>query len=199
MIAVPDLPYAYDALEPALSKEQVECHYEKHTRKYYDKVNELIKGTIFEDATDINSIVSKKTLTSVNSILFNNMAQAWNHTFFWNSLAPSSGSPSDELKHLIDIEFGSMTKFKQSFVEKATTHFGSGWCWLINKNGKLLIKTTPNAGTPLTTADERPLFCMDLWEHSYYLQYQADRAGYIKALWEHINWDFINDNYAAND
>ena len=201
MIKLPPLPYKYDALVPALTPHQVECHYDKHTRKYYDAVNELIKGTVYEDITDAGKILNKKTLASADSVLFNNLAQAWNHTFYWNGIAPvdSIGAPSDELKTAIIHDFGSMNELKSKVIDKASHHFGSGWLWVVYKGGKMVVKTTPNAGTPLTVDGEHPLLVIDLWEHAwlYCPEYAADKLSYLEAVWKQLNWNFINDNYAT--
>lgn len=201
MIKLPPLPYKYDELLPALPAHQVECHYDKHTRKYYDAVNELIKGTVYENVTDIATILNKKTLASADSVLFNNLAQAWNHTFYWNCLAPISpeSTPSPSLTTAIDHEFGSIKELQKRAMDKANHHFGSGWLWLVQKSGKLVLKTTPNAGTPLTTDGEHPLFVIDLWEHAYLYspEYAADKSAYLEAVWKQLNWNFINDNYTT--
>lgn len=197
MIDMPPLPYAENALEPVISTETISYHYSKHTKKYYDTMNTLIKGTTFENYTDLEHMLSKKTLQTGDSALFNNVAQAWNHTFYWNCLAPEEkvGTPSEELVKEIDREFGSMEKFKEQVIEKATKHFASGWCWIIVKNERIMIKTMPNANTPLTTPGETPLFVIDLWEHAHYIDYPADRPKYLKSIWNLLNWNFINDNY----
>lgn len=201
MIKLPPLPYDYDALEPALSAHQVKTHYDKHTRKYYDTLNDLIKGTIYEGVETLEELLTKKTLTSMDSILFNNAAQAWNHSFLWNSLTPNADSQSTnkELVDQIKTDFGSLASMKKLFIEKATQHFGSGWCWIVLKNGKLVIKTSPNATTPLVTTGEHPLATIDLWEHAYLYdpQYEADRTAYINSMWTLLNWNFIYDNFAA--
>jgi Fe-Mn family superoxide dismutase len=197
MIQFPELPYAEDALEPHMSKVVISYHYGKHTKKYYDTLNSLIKGTAFDDVDTLEQLVSKKTLQTGDSALFNNAAQAWNHTFFWQCLSPinDAGEVSPDLERELEREFGSFERFKETVTEKATKHFASGWCWVILKNGKIMVKSTPNANTPLTSDGEVPLFTIDLWEHSHYLQYPADRPAYIKAIWSILNWNFINDNF----
>lgn len=201
MIKLPPLPYDYNALEPALSAHQVKTHYDKHTRKYYDTLNDLIKGTIYEDVETLEELLTKKTLASMDSILFNNAAQAWNHTFLWNSLTPNAETQSTnkELADQIKTDFGSLAAMKKLFIEKATQHFGSGWCWIVLKNGKLIVKTSPNATTPLVTAGEHPLAAIDLWEHAYLYdpQYEADRTAYVNSMWTLLNWNFIYDNFTA--
>jgi Fe-Mn family superoxide dismutase len=200
MIPIPKLPYAEDALEPHMSKDTVALHYGKHTTKYYETLNTLIKGTSFEDTVDtLEQLVNKKALVSGDTALFNNAAQAWNHTFFWRCLAPTSsaGKMSPDLEKAVIREYGSVDKFKDAVIEKANKHFGSGWCWVIVKNGKITIKTLPNASTPLTSSGEVPLFTIDLWEHAwlYDPQYAANKLAYIKATWNILDWTFINGNY----
>jgi superoxide dismutase, Fe-Mn family len=198
MIEIPPLPYAYDALEPALSKHQVQVHYDKHTVKYYDTVNELIKGTSYADVTSIKDLLTKKTLSSADSVLFNNAAQAWNHTFFWSCFTPDEKGQQmpDALEDRIMADFDSVAAMKKIFIDKATQHFGSGWCWIVLKNGKLIIKTTPNATTPLVTAGEYPLAVIDLWEHAYLYdpQYEADKAAYINNMWPLLDWNAVYAN-----
>ena len=201
MIKTPPLPYEYDALEPVLSKHQVQVHYDKHTVKYYDTVNKLIKGTSYEGVASVEELLTKKTLASADSILFNNAAQAWNHSFFWNCLTTTDAATviPDSLEDRIISDFDSVAVMKKTFIDKATQHFGSGWCWLILKNGKLIIKTTPNAATPLVTTGEHPLAVMDLWEHAYLYdsQYEADKAAYVTNLWSLLNWKNIDANLRA--
>lgn len=200
MIKLPPLPYEYDALEDKLSSRVVRTHYDIHTRKYYSTVNELIKGTIYEDATDAESLLTKKTMAAADSTLFNNIAQAWNHTFFWDGLSATSNIAdigSNLLDHL-QRDIGPIATIKKQFIDKATQHFGSGWAWIVLKNGKIIIKTTPNAGSPLTSG-EYPLIGIDLWEHSYYLQYISDKRGYLNAVWGLINWKVVNDRYNKKD
>lgn len=198
MIKIPPLPYAYDALEPVLSKHQVQVHYDKHTVKYYDTVNELIKGTSYEGAESVEELLTRKTLSSADSVLFNNAAQAWNHSFFWNCLTAEETAMTmpDSLEDRIMSDFDSVAAMKKMFIDKATQHFGSGWCWLILKNGKIIIKTTPNATTPLVTTGERPLAVIDLWEHAYLYdpQYEADKVAYVNNVWSLLNWKNINAN-----
>jgi len=194
---MPALPYAKNALEPHLSKEVVEYHYDKHTRKYYDTANELAKDTMYA-RWDLEDIISKDLIKRVDSKFFNNVTQAFNHTFYWDGMTSSDsvGKPSDELKKAIDEKFGSYDKFVKQFVEKATGLFGSGWCWLVVYTGELQIKTTPNGGCPLTEDGVTLLLACDLWEHAHYLQYPADRAGYIDKWWNVVNWDKVNERYS---
>lgn len=196
MFEMPKLKYAEDALEPHISAEVVKFHYHKHTQKYFDTANELIKGTVFADKS-FEEVISKDSLLKMDSKLFNNVSQAWNHAFYWDCLTPASqsGNPSKELSDAFDETFGSFDEFVKVFTDKATKFFGSGWCWLVMKDGNLSIKTTPNANSPLTEKGATPLLTCDVWEHAHYLQYPADRAAYVKAFWNVVNWDFVNENY----
>ena len=201
MIKLPPLPYEYDALMPTLSEHQVRVHYNKHTKGYFTTTNKLITGTIYEDVTDIEALLNKKTLTSIDSILFNAAAQARNHMVFWNSISPNEGNHTipTALETHIKEDFGSVDKLKQAFIEKATQHFGSGWCWITLKNGKMVLKTTPNATTVLVSPNERPLIVIDLWEHAYLYdpQYEADKKAYVTNIWNIINWKYAHDNYES--
>lgn len=195
----PPLPYAENALEPLLSAHEVKIHYTKHTAKYFETTNKLIKGTVYDRATNLEDIVNKHALTSVDGKLFNNACQAWNHTFYWNCIGPEadSGKPSDNLMHHIEEAFNSFDEFKTKFCEAATDHFGSGWAWLIYKGDKLIIKTTPNARNPLTDDGHIPLLTLDVWEHAYLYdpQYAADRKAYVNNVWKLINWAFVSDQF----
>lgn len=196
--SMPELPYAHDALEPHMSEDVVKYHYDKHTAKYFDTVNKLIKGTIFEKSDNLSDLLTKNALMRGDTSLFNNAAQAWNHVFWWETLSPpaDAGRPSEQLIDAIKQTFQSFDVFKAEFNEKANKHFGSGWVWVVYKNDKLYIKTTPNAGTPITEADTTPIMVCDLWEHAYYLQHPADKASYIDAMWNIYNWKVINERYS---
>lgn len=193
---VPPLKFAEDALEPHISADTVRFHYGKHTKKYFEVANSLAKGTVYEDKT-LEQVMTKDSLLRMESVLFNNVCQAWNHAFYWDCLTPpnKSGKPSDKLKSALDEAFGSYDDFVKKFEEKATKHFGSGWAWLVFKDGDLSIKTTPNAGSPLTDKGSIPLLTCDVWEHAYYLDYQNDRAGYVKKFWNVVNWEFVNERF----
>lgn len=195
----PPLPYAEDALEPALSKEEVHLHYAKHTAKYFEKLNELVKGTPFAKVGSLDELMTRKHLADMDTKIFNNACQAWNHTFYWDCLCPvdQSTQPSVELLAKIKERYGSFADFKKKFSDTATDHFGSGWTWLIVKDGELIIKATPNARNPWNDPSHIPIFTMDLWEHShlYMEEYFADRKAYVKALWSIINWDFVNEQF----
>ena len=188
---LPALPYAMDALQPHISKETLEFHYGKHHQTYVTNLNNLIKGTEFENSS-LDEIVKKSS-----GGVFNNAAQIWNHTFYWNSLSPKGGgNPSGALAAAIDAKWGSFDAFKEAFTKSAVANFGSSWTWLVKKaDGSLDIVNTSNAATPLTTAD-RPLLTCDLWEHAYYIDYRNRRPDYLGAFWSLVNWDFAAKNFA---
>jgi superoxide dismutase, Fe-Mn family len=188
---LPALPYAMDALAPHISKETLEFHYGKHHQTYVTNLNNLVKGTEFE-AMDLESIVKKSS-----GGLFNNSAQIWNHTFYWNGLKPNGGGkPTGALAAAIDSKWGSFDAFQEAFNKMAVGNFGASWTWLVKKaDGSLDIVNTSNAATPLTTADKALLTC-DLWEHAYYIDYRNRRPDYLKAFWALTNWDFAAKNFA---
>lgn len=186
----PELPYATDALAPAISKETVEFHYGKHEKAYIDNLNKLIKGTKFEEM-DLEDIICQS-----DGPLFNNASQAWNHIFYFFSLSPyGGGEPGGELRAAIDEQFGSFDKFKDEFVNAGVSLFGSGWVWLSkDQDGKLFITQQQNAGNPMTNG-LIPLLTFDVWEHAYYLDYQNRRADALKALWDIVDWDMVESRY----
>jgi Fe-Mn family superoxide dismutase len=186
---LPALPYAMDALQPHISKETLEFHYGKHHQTYVTNLNNLIKGTEFENAS-LEDIVKKSS-----GGVFNNAAQIWNHTFYWNSLSPKGGGkPAGALAAAIDAKWGSFDAFKEAFTKSAVGNFGSSWTWLVKKaDGSLEIVNTSNAATPVTTAD-KPLMTCDLWEHAYYIDYRNRRPDYLGAFWSLVNWDFAAKN-----
>ncbi|HYD62556.1 MAG TPA: superoxide dismutase [Fe] [Noviherbaspirillum sp.] len=188
---LPPLPYAKDALQPHMSQETLEYHYGKHHQTYVTNLNNLIKGTEFENAS-LEDIIKKSS-----GGLFNNSAQVWNHTFFWNCLKPNGGgAPTGAVADAINAKWGSFDKFKEEFTKSATTNFGSGWTWLVKKtDGTVDIVNTSNAGTPLTTADKALLTC-DVWEHAYYIDYRNARPKFLEAFWNLVNWDFVAKNFA---
>jgi Fe-Mn family superoxide dismutase len=189
--ALPALPYPLDGLQPHISKETLEFHYGKHHQTYVTNLNNLIKGTEFESAS-LEEIVKKSS-----GGVFNNAAQIWNHTFYWNSLSPKGGgAPSGALAAAIDKKWGSFDAFKGAFTKSAVGNFGSSWTWLVKKaDGSLDIVNTSNAATPVTTADT-PLITCDLWEHAYYIDYRNRRPDYLGAFWSLVNWDFASKNAA---
>ncbi|MCD6027286.1 MAG: superoxide dismutase [Solimicrobium sp.] len=185
---LPALPYALDALAPYISKETLEYHYGKHHQGYVTNLNNLIKGTEFEHAT-LEEIIKKSTAG-----IFNNAAQVWNHTFYWNCLKPQGGGvPDGNLASEINKKWGSLDAFKEAFSKSCVSNFGSGWTWLVKKtDGSLDIVNTSNAATPLTTTD-KPLLTCDVWEHAYYIDYRNARPKYVEAFWNLVNWDFAAD------
>ncbi len=187
---LPELPYAYDALEPIISKKTLEFHHDKHHAAYVNNLNNLIKGTEFENA-DIIDIIMKS-----DGGIFNNAAQVWNHTFYFDQLIKdSSKGPNGQLAEAIDASFGSFDEFKEKFTTAAKTLFGSGWAWLVKKtNGSLDIVQTSNAANPLTEG-LIPILTCDVWEHAYYLDYQNKRPDYIASFWDIINWDIVSGRY----
>ena len=189
---LPVLPYEKNALEPILSAETIEYHYGKHHQTYITNLNSLIIGTEFEEQS-LEDIIMKSS-----GGLFNNAAQIWNHTFYWNCLSPNGGGePAGALADAITSSFGSFEEFKKKFATSATTNFGSGWTWLV-KNGadKLEIHNTSNADTPMTEG-LTALLTVDVWEHAYYIDYRNARPKYLEELWKIINWDFVEANYSG--
>lgn len=189
---LPQLPYPLDALQPHMSRETLEFHYGKHHKTYVDKLNELIKGTEFENAS-LEEIVKKSS-----GGIFNNAAQVWNHTFFWNCLSPQGGGePKGALADAIKQKWESIAAFKEAFTKSAVGNFGSGWAWLVKKaDGTLDIVNTGNAATPLTGAD-KPLLTCDVWEHAYYIDYRNKRPDFLAAFWNLVNWEFAAKNFAG--
>ncbi len=186
MIELPKLPYEFNALEPNISAKTVEFHYTKHHQGYVNKLNGLIKGTEFENKSLEEIVVSSK------GGMFNNAAQIWNHTFYWEGFSSTPKvAPEGKLAELIDKTFGSFAKFKEEFSTQAATLFGAGWAWLvIDKEGNLKITRTSNADSPLTEG-VKPLLTCDVWEHAYYLDYQNLRPKYIENFWELVDWKAI--------
>jgi Fe-Mn family superoxide dismutase len=186
---LPELPYALDALAPTLSKETLELHWGKHHRAYVTNLNNLIKGTEFEESS-LEDIILKSS-----GPVFNNAAQIYNHTFYWNCLSPKGGgAPTGKLADAINAKFGSFDAFKEAFTKTAVGTFGSGWGWLVqNADGSLDLLSTSNAGTPMTSGKKALLTC-DVWEHAYYVDYRNVRPDYVKAFWNLVNWDFVAAN-----
>jgi Fe-Mn family superoxide dismutase len=189
---LPALPYEKNALEPHISAETLEFHYGKHHQTYVTNLNNLIAGTEFESLS-LEEIVKKST-----GGIFNNAAQVWNHTFYWNSLSPTGGGePTGALAEAIVATFGSFETFKAELTKTAITTFGSGWAWLVkNADGTLALVSTSNAATPLT-AGQTPLLTIDVWEHAYYVDYRNLRPKYVEAFWNLVNWEFAAQNFAA--
>ena len=190
---LPSLPYAMDALQPHISKETFEYHYGKHHQAYVTNLNNLIKGTEFENA-GLEDIIKKSSAG-----IFNNSAQVWNHTFFWSSMKPSGGgAPAGALADAINKKWGSFDDFKKAFQASAVGNFGSGWTWLVRKpDGTVDIVNTSNAATPLTT-DNKPLLTVDVWEHAYYIDYRNARPKFVETFLNSLaNWDFAAKNFAG--
>lgn len=186
----PELPYAIDALEPAISARTIEFHYGKHEKAYIDNLNRLIKGTEFED------MELEEVIAHAKGPLFNNASQAWNHIFYFFSFSPEGRrEPHGDLRKAIDRDFGSFEKFKEAFVDAGVGLFGSGWVWLSrDQQGKLLITQGPNAGNPITEG-LTPLLTFDVWEHAYYLDYQNRRADALRQLWDIVDWEVVENRY----
>lgn len=186
----PQLPYAADALEPAISRRTVDLHYGKHEKAYIDNLNNLIEGTEFAD------LPLEEIIHDAKGPLFNNASQAWNHIFYFFSFSPDGGGePEGELREAIDRDFGSFENFKKEFVDAGVKLFGSGWVWLSRDNdGKLFITQEGNAGNPITKG-LTPILTFDVWEHAYYLDYQNRRADALNALWDIIDWPIVEGRY----
>jgi Fe-Mn family superoxide dismutase len=189
---LPALPYEKNALEPFISAETIDFHYGKHHQTYVTNLNNLIVGTEFENLS-LEEIVLKSS-----GGIFNNAAQVWNHTFYWNGLTPKgTGKPEGTLLAAIETTFGSFEAFKEAFAKTAVTTFGSGWAWLVkNADGSLALVSTSNAATPLT-AGQKPLLTIDVWEHAYYIDYRNARPKYVEDFWNYVNWDFVAQNFKA--
>jgi superoxide dismutase, Fe-Mn family len=186
IIELPKLPYEMNALEPVISKQTIEFHYGKHHQAYVNNLNKLIPGTPFENAS-LDEMIMK-----ASGGIFNNAAQIWNHTFYWNSFKEHGGAqPDGKLAEAINTAFGSFDQFKEKFSTAAATLFGSGWAWLVKTpEGKLEIIQESNAGNPIKNG-HIPLLTCDVWEHAYYLDYQNRRPDYIAAFWNLINWEIV--------
>jgi superoxide dismutase, Fe-Mn family len=189
---LPPLPYALDALQPHISKETLEFHYGKHHQAYVTNLNNLVKGTEFENA-GLEEIIRK-----ASGGIFNNAAQVWNHSFYWSCLAPrAGGEPKGPLAEAIKRKFTSFAAFKEAFSKSAVGNFGSGWTWLVKKaDGTVDIVNTSNAATPLTGPD-KPLLTCDVWEHAYYVDYRNRRPDYVAAFWNLVHWEFAAKNFAG--
>lgn len=188
---LPKLPYALDALEPHISKETLEYHYGKHHQTYVTSLNNLVKGT------DLENKSLEEIIKSTDGGIFNNAAQVWNHTFYWNCLAPNAGgAPTGKIADAINKAFGSFEEFKKQFNDAAAKNFGSGWTWLVKKaDGSVAIVNTSNAATPVSGAD-KPLLTVDVWEHAYYIDYRNARVKYLEEFWALVNWSFVEANLA---
>ena len=189
---LPPLPYSQDALEPHISAETLEFHYGKHHKTYVDKLNGLAEGT------DLATKSLEEVVKDSEGGVFNNAAQIWNHSFYWNCLSPNGGgAATGAVAEAIDAAFGSFEAFKKAFTDSAVNNVGSSWTWLVkNADGSVAIGNTSNAGTPLTDSSVTPLLTVDLWEHAYYIDYRNARPKYMEAFWALVNWAFVNENFA---
>ncbi len=187
---LPELPYAKDALAPHMSSETFDYHYGKHHKAYVDNANKLVAGTEFE-AMSIEDVIKKSS-----GKIFNNVAQIWNHTFFWHCLIPSQVAPGKKLSDALIKAFGGVEDFKKAFTDAAINTFGSGWAWLVqNPDGSLAIVSTQGAGNPMTNG-QKPLLTCDVWEHAYYIDYRNARPSYLEHFWALANWEFVERNLA---
>ena len=191
------LPFARDALEPHISAATFDFHHGKHHQAYVNNLNKLVEGTPLAGATLVD-IVRDAHGDPGKTAIFNNAGQVWNHDFFWSSMKPGGGGrPTGAAADVINAAFGGHDAFAEAFTQAATTQFGSGWAWLVLKDGKAEIRKTPNAETPIAEAGATPLLTLDVWEHAYYLDYQNRRPDFIKTYLDHlVNWDFANANLA---
>lgn len=188
MFTLPSLPYEKSALAPHISEETLEYHYGKHHQSYVTNLNKLT------EASELASRSLEDLIKTQEGGIFNNAAQIWNHTFYWNSMSPNGGgSPSGALADAITASFGSVDAFKEQFSKAAAGQFGSGWAWLVHENGKLSIETTSNAGCPIREG-RTPLLTCDVWEHAYYIDYRNARPKYIESWWNLVNWEFAAKN-----
>lgn len=187
---LPELPYEKTALEPHISAETLEYHHGKHHKTYVDKLNGMVEGT------DMATKSLEDVVKAATGGIFNNAAQVWNHTFYWNCLSPNGGgAPDGKLAEKIIEAFGSVDKFKDEFTNSAIGNFGSGWTWLVQKqDGSVAIVNTDDADTPLTDDSVTPLLTVDVWEHAYYVDYRNARPKYMDAFWALVNWDFVAGN-----
>jgi superoxide dismutase, Fe-Mn family len=195
--SLPPLPYADTALEPLISANTLSYHYAKHHKTYVDNLNKLVEGKDLASMS-LEEIIHASAGKADMAGVFNNAAQVWNHTFYWNSLKPNGGGkPTGAIAAAIDKDLGGYDKFKADLSAAAVTQFGSGWAWLVSDAGTLKIVKTGNAEVPLTKG-QKPLLTIDVWEHAYYLDYQNLRAKYVETLIDKLlNWDFANQNFAA--
>jgi superoxide dismutase, Fe-Mn family len=194
---LPPLPYDYEALAPHVSSDTLKFHHDKHHAAYVTNFNKMVEGTELADQS-IEEVIKATYGDSSKTGIFNNAAQAWNHTFYWNCMKPNGGgTPTGELADKINADFGSFDKFKEEFLAAGGTQFGSGWAWLVLDKGTLKVTKTPNAENPIALG-QVPLLTMDVWEHAYYLDYQNRRPDYAKTFVDSlINWDFVAEQFAA--
>jgi len=185
---LPQLPYSKDSLTPFLSAETLDYHHGKHHQAYVTNLNNLVKGTPWEGKS------LEEIIKGAEGGIFNNGAQVWNHTFYWQCLSPNGGGePKGKLADAIKSSFGGWTEFKEAFTKAAVSQFGSGWAWLVKSGSKLAVEATSNAGNPLRDG-RQPLLTCDVWEHAYYIDYRNARPKYVETFWSKINWDFVTKN-----
>jgi Fe-Mn family superoxide dismutase len=190
-LQLPPLPFAEDALAPVISAETIQFHYGKHHKKYVDTANQLL------EKEPVNARTLEELVRSSSGKLFNNAAQVWNHDFYWHSLSPKAGKPGGAMRSQLERDFGSYESFVEKFAAAANGQFGSGWAWLVQKDGKLEVMATPNAETPMARGI-RCLLTVDVWEHAYYIDYRNQRDRYLQALIEQrLNWEFAERNLTA--
>ncbi|MBB5518345.1 superoxide dismutase [Amphiplicatus metriothermophilus] len=194
-VTLPDLPYARDALAPHISEKTLDFHYGKHHQAYVDNLNKLISGSALDDAS-LEEIILETAGKSDSQGVFNNAAQVWNHTFYWRSMKPNGGgTPEGDIAKALEKDFGGYEGFREAFAKAGATQFGSGWAWLVVKDGRLEVRKTSNAELPLTEKGVTPLLTMDVWEHAYYLDYQNRRPAYIETFLDKlVNWEFAEEN-----
>jgi Fe-Mn family superoxide dismutase len=195
MISLPPLPWGESELAPHISQETISFHYGKHHKAYVDNANKMIEGTDLASAA-LEDIVKAAAGKPEKKGLFNNAAQVWNHTFYWNSLSPKGGGqPTGKLLSMIQSGFGDYAKFKEDLAKMCVTQFGSGWAWVVEEGGKIKVEQTPNAETPLTAAGKKPLLTIDVWEHAYYVDYRNRRPDYVNVVLDKLlNWEFAARN-----
>lgn len=199
MFTLPDLPYAFNALEPHIDAKTMEIHHDKHHGTYVQKLNDALKGTEFADSDDINAVLQKldELPEDKRTVVRNNGGGHANHSFFWTIMSPDGGGePEGNLATNITSTFGSFDDFKEKFAAAAVGRFGSGWAWLVTNGGQLEITSTPNQDSPLTDG-KVPLLGLDVWEHAYYLKYQNKRPDYITAWWNVVDWKAVGEHYEA--
>ena len=194
MFTLPPLPFAENALDPVISANTLGFHYGKHHKAYVDNLNKLVAGTEFENAS-LEDIIKATSGKADKAGVFNNAAQVWNHTFYWNCLKPGAGGkPTGKIASMIDSDLGGYDKFRTDFAQTCVTQFGSGWGWLVAEGGKLKLVKTPNAETPMTKG-QTALLTIDVWEHAYYLDYQNRRPDHVNAVIDKLlNWEFAAQN-----
>lgn len=194
---LPPLPWAKDALAPTISGETIDYHYGKHHKTYVDNLNKFVPGTRYESMS-LEEVIKASYNQASEKKIFNNAAQVWNHTFFWNSMAPNAGgTPTGALAAAIDKAFGSFGDFQKKFNEAAVGQFGSGWAWLVKSDdGGVAIETSSNAETPFA-AGKTCILTLDVWEHAYYIDYRNARAKFAEEWWKVVNWDFASKNFGG--